>query len=124
MLDEDTIRANVDRFREQMKILIEFGEGKARMVDNADWLCQLNYIAFLRDIGSQFFGQPHAGAECFKQRLEKGLSFLEFNYMRCRLTIFSLLYQRYGCRLQLGGDDQWSNILAGSVDLVRRKGTG
>jgi len=120
VLDEDTIRANVDRFREQMKILIEFGEGKARMVDNADWLCQLNYIAFLRDIGSQFSVNRMLAAECFKQRLEKGLSFLEFNYMLMQAYDFLVLYQRYGCRLQLGGDDQWSNILAG-VDLVRRK---
>jgi len=120
VLDEDTIRANVDRFREQMKILIEFGDGKARMVDNADWLCQLNYIAFLRDIGSQFSVNRMLAAECFKQRLEKGLSFLEFNYMLMQAYDFLVLYQRYGCRLQLGGDDQWSNILAG-VDLVRRK---
>ena len=120
VLDEDTIRANVDRFREQMRILIEFGDGKARMVDNADWLCQLNYIAFLRDIGSQFSVNRMLAAECFKQRLEKGLSFLEFNYMLMQAYDFLVLYQRYGCRLQLGGDDQWSNILAG-VDLVRRK---
>ena len=103
VLDEDTIRANVDRFREQMRILIEFGDGKARMVDNADWLCQLNYIAFLRDIGSQFSVNRMLAAECFKQRLEKGLSFLEFNYMLMQAYDFLVLYQRYGCRLQLGG---------------------
>jgi tyrosyl-tRNA synthetase len=120
VLDEDTIKANVTRFREQMKILIEFGDSKALMVDNADWLCQLNYITFLRDIGSQFSVNRMLAAECFKQRLEKGLSFLEFNYMLMQSYDFLVLYQRYGCRLQLGGDDQWSNILAG-VDLVRRK---
>ncbi|MDW7657473.1 MAG: tyrosine--tRNA ligase [Bacillota bacterium] len=123
VLTEETIRNNVNRFREQMKILIDFSAEKAIMVDNADWLLSLNYVSFLREIGSLFSVNRMLTAECFRQRLEKGLSFLEFNYMLMQAYDFLVLYRRYGCRLQLGGDDQWSNILAG-VDLVRRKEQG
>ena len=123
VLDENTIQSNVNRFREQMKILIDFTDDRAIMVDNAEWLRSLNYIAFLREIGSQFSVNRMLSAECFKQRLEKGLSFLEFNYMLMQAYDFLVLYRRYGCQIQLGGDDQWSNILAG-VDLVRRKEQG
>lgn len=120
VLDEETIKANVARFRDQMKILIDFSDDRAILVDNAEWLLPLNYISFMRDIGSQFSVNRMLAAECFKQRLERGLSFLEFNYMLMQAYDFLVLYRRYNCRLQLGGDDQWSNILAG-VDLVRRK---
>ena len=120
VLHTDTIQNNVNRFREQMKILLDFSHDKAIMLDNAEWLLPLNYISFLRDIGSQFSVNRMLTAECFRQRLEKGLSFLEFNYMLMQAYDFLVLYQRYGCTLQLGGDDQWSNILAG-VDLIRRK---
>lgn len=123
VLTEDTIRANVNRFRRQMDILLDFSDGKAMMVDNAEWLLPLNYVTFLREIGSLFSVNRMLTAECFRQRLEKGLSFLEFNYMLMQAYDFLVLYRRYGCRLQLGGDDQWSNILAG-VDLVRRKEQG
>ena len=123
VLSVDTIRENVSRFREQMKILLDFSEGRALMVDNADWLLPLNYIEFLREIGSQFSVNRMLTAESIKQRLERGLSFLEFNYMLMQAYDFLMLYRRFDCRLQLGGDDQWSNILAG-VDLVRRKEQG
>lgn len=123
VLTEETIRNNVNRFREQMKILIDFSADKAIMVDNADWLLSLNYVSFLREIGALFSVNRMLTAECFRQRLEKGLSFLEFNYMLMQAYDFLVLYRRHGCRLQLGGDDQWSNILAG-VDLVRRKEQG
>jgi tyrosyl-tRNA synthetase len=123
VLTEETIRNNVNRFREQMKILIDFSADRAIMVDNADWLLSLNYVSFLREIGSLFSVNRMLTAECFRQRLEKGLSFLEFNYMLMQAYDFLVLYRRFGCRLQLGGDDQWSNILAG-VDLVRRKEQG
>ena len=120
VLQETTIQDNVNRFRRQMKILLDFSDDRAIMLDNAEWLLPLNYISFLREIGSQFSVNRMLSAECFKQRLEKGLSFLEFNYMLMQAYDFLVLYQRYGCTLQLGGDDQWSNILAG-VDLIRRK---
>lgn len=120
VLTEETIRENVNRFRTQMKILLDFDQGKALMLDNAKWLLPLNYISFLREIGSQFSVNRMLTAECFRQRLEKGLSFLEFNYMLMQAYDFLVLYREHGCRLQLGGDDQWSNILAG-VDLIRRK---
>lgn len=120
VLDEKTIQNNVQRFKEQMKILIDFDNQRAVMVDNAEWLMSLNYVSFLRDIGAHFSVNRMLTAECFRQRLEKGLSFLEFNYMLMQAYDFLMLYRRYGCRLQLGGDDQWSNILAG-VDLIRRK---
>ncbi len=120
VLTEETIQHNVNRFREQMQILIDFSQDKAIMADNAEWLLPLNYINFLREIGSQFSVNRMLAAECFRQRLEKGLSFLEFNYMLMQAYDFLVLYRKHGCRLQLGGDDQWSNILAG-VDLIRRK---
>ncbi len=120
VLTEETISENVSRFRTQMRILLDFDQGKALMLDNAQWLLPLNYIAFLREIGSQFSVNRMLTAECFRQRLEKGLSFLEFNYMLMQAYDFLVLYREHGCRLQLGGDDQWSNILAG-VDLIRRK---
>jgi tyrosyl-tRNA synthetase len=123
VLSVETIRDNVNRFRQQMRILLDFSEGGALMVDNADWLMPLNYIEFLREIGSQFSVNRMLTAESIKQRLEKGLSFLEFNYMLMQAYDFLMLYRKYGCTLQLGGDDQWSNILAG-VDLVRRKDQG
>ena len=119
----DTIQDNVNRFREQMKILLDFQDGKAVMVDNADWLLKLNYVDFLREIGSQFSVNRMLTADCYRQRLEKGLTFLEFNYMLMQAYDFLILYRRYNCQLQLGGDDQWSNILAG-VELVRRKDQG
>ena len=123
VLTVETIQNNVNRFREQMKILLDFSEGKAIMVDNADWLLNLNYVDFLRDIGSQFSVNRMLTADCYRQRLEKGLTFLEFNYMLMQAYDFLVLYRRYNCQMQLGGDDQWSNILAG-VELVRRKDQG
>lgn len=120
MLTPEVIAANVDRFREQMKILLDFSDDRAIMVNNADWLLDLNYITFLREVGVNFSVNRMLTAECFKQRLEQGLSFLEFNYMLMQAYDFLVLSRSYDCRLQLGGDDQWSNILAG-VDLVRRK---
>lgn len=123
VLTVEAIQNNVNRFREQMKILLDFSEGKAIMVDNADWLLTLNYVDFLRDIGSQFSVNRMLTAECYRQRLEKGLTFLEFNYMLMQAYDFLVLYRRYNCQMQLGGDDQWSNILAG-VELVRRKDQG
>ncbi|MEA4888939.1 MAG: tyrosine--tRNA ligase [Clostridiaceae bacterium] len=123
VLTPETIQENVRRFREQMKILLDFDHDKALMVDNADWLLPLNYIEFLREIGAHFSVNRMLTAECFKQRLERGLSFLEFNYMLMQAYDFLMLYRQYGCRLELGGDDQWSNILAG-VELVRRKDQG
>ena len=123
VLSVDTIRENISCFREQMKILLDFSDGRALMIDNADWLLPLNYIEFLREIGSQFSVNRMLTAESIKQRLERGLSFLEFNYMLMQAYDFLMLYRKFDCRLQLGGDDQWSNILAG-VDLVRRKEQG
>lgn len=123
VLTVETIKHNVNRFKEQMKILIDFSDDKAIMVDNADWLLNLNYIEFIREIGSQFSVNRMLTAECYKQRLEKGLTFLEFNYMLLQAFDFLMLYRKHNCQLQLGGDDQWSNILAG-VDLVRRKDQG
>ncbi len=123
VLTVDTIQENVNRFREQMKILLDFSDGKALMVDNADWLLKLNYVDFLRDIGAHFSVNRMLTAESYKQRLEKGLTFLEFNYMLMQAYDFLVLYREYDCKLQLGGDDQWSNILAG-VELVRRKEQG
>lgn len=120
MLTKEQIEHNAGCFRGQMEKLVEFGEDKAIMVNNADWLLKLNYIEFLRDIGAHFSVNNMLRAECFKQRLEKGLSFLEFNYMLMQGYDFLELNRRYGCVMELGGDDQWSNILAG-VDLIRRK---
>ncbi|MEA4891472.1 MAG: tyrosine--tRNA ligase [Peptococcaceae bacterium] len=125
MLTPQQIKHNVESFRKQMSRFIDFDGGKALMVDNADWLTKLNYIDFLRDIGSQFSVNRMLSAECFKTRMatENGLSFLEFNYMLMQAYDFLELYRRHGCKIQFGGNDQWSNIIAG-VDLVRRLDKG
>lgn len=120
MMTKETIQHNVDCFKKQFEKLIDFSGGRALMVNNADWLLDLNYIEFLRDIGVCFSVNNMLRAECFKKRLEKGLSFLEFNYMLMQAYDYYKLHEQYGCRLELGGDDQWSNILAG-MELVRRK---
>ena len=120
MMTQETIQHNCDCFKKQMSRFIEFGEGKARMVNNADWLLNLNYIDFIRDIGACFSVNNMLRAECFKQRMEKGLSYLEFNYMPMQSYDFLHLYQEYGCNLQFGGDDQWSNMIGG-MELIRRK---
>ncbi len=120
MMTRETIDHNCACFKKQMERFIEFGEGKAMMVNNADWLLNLNYIDFIRDIGSCFSVNNMLRAECFKQRMEKGLSFLEFNYMPMQSYDFYYLYQHYGCNLQFGGDDQWSNMIGG-MELIRRK---
>ena len=120
MMTRETIQHNCDCFKKQMERFIEFGEGKAMMVNNADWLLELNYIDFIRDIGACFSVNNMLRAECFKQRMEKGLSFLEFNYMPMQSYDFYYLYQHYGCNLQFGGNDQWSNMLGGT-ELIRRK---
>ena len=120
MMTEETIQHNCDCFKKQMSRFIEFGEGKAMMVNNADWLRDLNYIEFIREIGPYFSVNQMLRAECYKQRMEKGLSFLEFNYMLMQSYDFYELFQRYGCNMQFGGDDQWSNMLGGT-ELIRRK---
>lgn len=120
MLTKDDISHNVSCIKGQLEKLIDFKDDKALLVDNADWLSDLNYIDFLRDIGSHFSVNRMLGAECFKQRLEQGLSFLEFNYMIMQGYDFYVLNKEYDCKMQLGGDDQWSNMIAG-MDLVRRK---
>ncbi|MBP3215076.1 MAG: tyrosine--tRNA ligase [Clostridium sp.] len=120
MMTVETIQHNCDCFRQQMSRFIEFGEGKAMMVNNADWLLNLNYVEFLRDIGAHFSVNRMLTAECYKQRMEKGLTFLEFNYMLMQAYDFYMLFQKYGCNMQFGGDDQWSNMLAGT-ELIRRK---
>jgi len=120
MLTLEQIESNVRSFQKQFSRFIDFEDGKALMVNNADWLTSLNYIEFIRDIGKHFSVNRMLTAECFKNRLEKGLSFLEFNYMLLQSYDFLELYQRHNCKLQLGGNDQWSNIISG-VDLVRRK---
>ncbi len=120
MMTEETIQHNCDCFKKQMSRFIEFGEGKAMMVNNAEWLRDLNYIEFIRDIGPCFSVNQMLRAECYKQRMEKGLSFLEFNYMLMQSYDFYELYRRYGCNMQFGGDDQWSNMLGGT-ELIRRK---
>jgi tyrosyl-tRNA synthetase len=119
MLTQEEIEHNGSRFRDQMKGLVDFSEGSAIMVNNADWLLNLNYVSFLRDVGVYFSVNRMLSAECFKSRMEKGLSFIEFNYMLMQSYDFLKLYQDFGCRLELGGDDQWSNILGG-IDLIRR----
>jgi tyrosyl-tRNA synthetase len=119
MLTLEQIGKNSESFKKQFSRFIDFGEGKAIMVNNADWLMNLNYVEFLRDIGRHFSVNRMLSAECFKNRLEKGLSFLEFNYMLMQSYDFLELYRRHNCKIQLGGNDQWSNIIAG-VDLVRR----
>lgn len=120
VMTPETIQHNVNSFRKQMSILVDFSEGKGLVVDNADWLLNLNYIEFLRDIGSHFSVNRMLTAEAYKTRLENGLTFIEFNYMLLQAYDFYRLYQNYDCKLQLGGNDQWSNIIAG-VDLIRRK---
>ncbi|MBR5480041.1 MAG: tyrosine--tRNA ligase [Clostridia bacterium] len=119
MLTIEQIQSNADRFKEQMGRFIDFSDGKAIMVNNADWLCDLKYLEFLREIGVHFSVNRMLTAECFKSRLEKGLTFIEFNYMLMQSYDFLKLFETYGCRLECGGDDQWSNILGGT-ELVRR----
>ena len=120
MITPETIQHNVDCFKKQMSRFIDFGEGKAMLVNNADWLMDLNYIDVLRDVGAHFSVNRMLTAECYKQRMEKGLSFLEFNYMIMQSYDFYTLYQKYGCNMEFGGDDQWSNMLGGT-ELIRRK---
>ncbi|MBR6050987.1 MAG: tyrosine--tRNA ligase [Clostridia bacterium] len=120
MLTRDDIDHNAECFRRQMEKFIEFGEGKAQMVNNADWLLSLNYVELLREVGTCFSVNNMLRAECYKQRMEKGLSFFEFNYMIMQSYDFYYLFQNYGCNMQFGGDDQWSNMLGGT-ELIRRK---
>ncbi len=120
MMTTEMIDHNCECFKKQMSRFIEFGEGKAMMVNNADWLRDLNYIEFIRDVGAHFSVNRMLTAECYKQRMEKGLSFLEFNYMIMQSYDFLCLYEKYGCNMQFGGDDQWSNMLGGT-ELIRRK---
>ena len=120
MMTPETIQHNVDCFKKQMSRFIDFGEGKAMLVNNADWLMDLNYIDVLRDVGAHFSVNRMLTAECYKQRMEKGLSFLEFNYMIMQSYDFYTLYQKYGCNMEFRGDDQWSNMLGGT-ELIRRK---
>lgn len=120
MMTKETIEHNCECFKKQMSRFIDFSEGKALMVNNADWLLDLNYVEFIRDVGACFSVNNMLRAECYKQRMEKGLSFLEFNYMIMQSYDFLELYKRYGCNMQFGGDDQWSNMLGGT-DLIRRK---
>ena len=120
MMTPETIQHNCDCFKKQMSKFIDFSDGKAIMVNNADWLLPLNYIEMLRDVGAHFSVNRMLTAECYKKRMEKGLSFLEFNYMIMQSYDFYMLYQKYGCNMQFGGDDQWSNMLGGT-ELIRRK---
>ena len=120
MMTKETIQHNCDCFKKQMERFIEFGEGKAQMVNNADWLLDLNYVDVLREVGACFSVNNMLRAECYKQRMEKGLSFLEFNYMIMQSYDFYYLYNHYGCNMQFGGNDQWSNMLGGT-ELIRRK---
>ena len=120
VMTKETIQHNCECFKKQMEKFIDFGEGKAIMVNNADWLLDLNYVEFIRDIGPHFSVNNMLRAECYKQRMEKGLTFLEFNYMLMQSYDFYELFQRYGCNMQFGGDDQWSNMLGGT-ELIRRK---
>ncbi|MBE6729129.1 MAG: tyrosine--tRNA ligase [Ruminococcaceae bacterium] len=120
MLTKEDIQHNADCFKRQMERFIEFGEGKATMVNNADWLLNLNYVELLREVGACFSVNNMLRADCYKQRMEKGLSFLEFNYMIMQSYDFYHLFQHYGCNMQFGGDDQWSNMLGGT-ELIRRK---
>lgn len=120
MMTPETIQHNVDCFKKQMSRFIDFSDGKAILVNNADWLMDLNYIEVLRDVGAHFSVNRMLSAECYKQRMEKGLSFLEFNYMIMQSYDFYKLFQDYGCNMQFGGDDQWSNMLGGT-ELIRRK---
>ena len=120
MMTKETIQHNCDCFKRQMEKFIDFSDGKAIMVNNADWLLDLNYVDVLREVGAHFSVNRMLTAECYKQRMEKGLSFLEFNYMIMQSYDFYALYQKYGCNMQFGGDDQWSNMLGGT-ELIRRK---
>ena len=120
MMTPEIIQHNCDCFKKQMSRFIDFSDGKAMMVNNAEWLLDLNYVDFLREIGPHFSVNRMLTAECYKQRMEKGLSFLEFNYMLMQSYDFYELFQRYGCNMQFGGDDQWSNMLGGT-ELIRRK---
>ncbi|MBR3600826.1 MAG: tyrosine--tRNA ligase [Lachnospiraceae bacterium] len=120
MMTKETIDHNVECFKKQMSRFIDFSDGKAMLVNNADWLSGLNYIELLRDVGVHFSVNRMLTAECYKQRMEKGLSFLEFNYMIMQSYDFLALYEKYGCNMQFGGDDQWSNMLGGT-ELIRRK---
>jgi tyrosyl-tRNA synthetase len=120
MMTEETIAHNVECFKKQMSRFIDFSEDKALLVNNADWLMNLNYVELLRDVGAHFSVNRMLTAECYKQRMEKGLSFLEFNYMIMQSYDFFNLFQKYGCNMQFGGDDQWSNMLGGT-ELIRRK---
>ena len=120
MMTKEMINHNCECFKKQMSRFIDFGEGKAMMVNNADWLLDLNYVEVLREVGACFSVNRMLTAECYKQRMEKGLSFLEFNYMIMQSYDFYSLYQKYGCNLQFGGDDQWSNMIGG-MELIRRK---
>ena len=120
MLTKETIQHNVDCFKKQMSRFIEFGEDKAMLVNNADWILDLNYMELLREVGPHFSVNRMLAAECYKQRMEKGLTFLEFNYMIMQSFDFYTLFQKYGCNMQFGGDDQWSNMLGGT-ELIRRK---
>lgn len=120
MMTEETIQHNVECFKKQMSRFIDFGEGKAMLVNNADWLMDLNYIDVLREVGTHFSVNRMLTAECYKQRMEKGLSFLEFNYMIMQSYDFYTLFEKYGCNMEFGGDDQWSNMLGGT-ELIRRK---
>ena len=120
MLTKETIQHNIDCFKQQMSRFIDFSDGKALMVNNADWLMNLNYVELLREVGAHFSVNRMLTAECYKQRMERGLSFLEFNYMIMQSYDFYALFQKYGCNLQFGGDDQWSNMLGGT-ELIRRK---
>ena len=120
MMTPETIRHNSECFKKQMERFIEFGEGKAIMINNADWLLDLNYVELLREVGACFSVNNMLRAECYKQRMEKGLSFLEFNYMIMQSYDFYHMYQTLGCNMQMGGNDQWSNMLGGT-ELIRRK---
>ena len=120
MLTQEQIQANADRFKVQMEKFVDFSDGKALMLNNADWLLNLNYVELLREVGAHFSVNNMLRAECYKQRMEKGLSFLEFNYMIMQSYDFYHMFQEYDCVLQCGGDDQWSNILGGT-ELIRRK---
>ena len=120
MLTKETIQHNIDCFKKQMERFIDFSDGKALMVNNAEWLMNLNYVELLREVGAHFSVNRMLTAECYKQRMERGLSFLEFNYMIMQSYDFYMLYQKYGCNMPFGGDDQWSNMLGGT-ELIRRK---
>ena len=120
MLTPETIQHNCDCFKKQMSRFIDFSDDKALLVNNAEWLMNLNYVNLLREVGPHFSVNRMLTAECYKQRMERGLSFLEFNYMIMQSYDFYMLYQKYGCNMQFGGDDQWSNMLGGT-ELIRRK---